>query len=649
MTESVEATSKAAFFASRDAAYFWRHSEGLLNADADADDLFTSWIDQSSARQPRKKRKLSAAVLPPQPKPLLFQGLTLVFVPSSRANAARRARMDKVASLGGTIISEDEYAQHKCDFVVCGRGLGVSEVLKRLGVEALQGCSTAVSETYTPECVAWGRILPIDGDFLVPGLEPSPVPAQAAEHSASQTSLQIKQPRPRHHSQTQTTTPEESPPTPLVQATAPHITRLRRQDRVLETPPKATERPTDALDQAIDHVRSSGSDHALVGPSASESDEDDLPAKTQNRNRQEVLQQHFQCAQAHRVNAPARECGAHENVAIIERLQAMLSVYGTSVREDDRWRVLGYRRAIVGLRTHPTPVRTYAEARAVSGVGDRIAQSIAEMVEDGFDNWRTHTFTHPQLDVLRHFLTVHGVGEHTAHKWVNQGLTTFDQVLARANPPPTSIQKLAILLHPDITRPIPRKQVTAHLGAITRICHEIDRHLVVTAVGSYRRGAEASGDIDVLLTRPGLEDASACREVLVKVVDGLRNWHGYLTHDLSSSRDCSRKWLGVARLGEKHEPKSGEISKVDGHPGMYRRLDLLVTQESAHGAALLYFTGSAIFNRSIRLLAKKKGFKLNDKGLFDLSTGIRLAATTEADIFTKLGIPYRSPSERCIT
>lgn len=48
------------------------------------------------------------------------------------------------------------------------------------------------------------------------------------------------------------------------------------------------------------------------------------------------------------------------------------------------------------------------------------------------------------------------------------------------------------------------------------------------------------------------------------------------------------------------------------------------------GAALLYFTGNDIFNRSMRLLASKKGYGLNQRGLFkDVMRGPRREKLTE--------------------
>ena len=62
------------------------------------------------------------------------------------------------------------------------------------------------------------------------------------------------------------------------------------------------------------------------------------------------------------------------------------------------------------------------------------------------------------------------------------------------------------------------------------------------------------------------------------------------------------KWHGASRVGPSTNP--------------WRRIDFLLVPWDEMGAALLYFTGNDIFNRSIRLLASKKGYRLNQRGLY---------------------------------
>ncbi|MBI2036901.1 MAG: DNA polymerase/3'-5' exonuclease PolX [Candidatus Liptonbacteria bacterium] len=72
--------------------------------------------------------------------------------------------------------------------------------------------------------------------------------------------------------------------------------------------------------------------------------------------------------------------------------------------------------------------------------------------------------------------------------------------------------------------------------------------------------------------------------------------------------------------------------------------DLRVVPERSFGAALLYFTGSKDHNVALRELAIKKGWKLNEYGLFKGAKAI--AGRTEEEIYTKLGLGYIEPELR---
>lgn len=119
---------------------------------------------------------------------------------------------------------------------------------------------------------------------------------------------------------------------------------------------------------------------------------------------------------------------------------------------------------------------------------------------------------------------------------------------------------------------------------------------------------------------------------------------GFLTDDLVSQEENGQqqKYLGVCQL-----PGPGR---------RHRRLDIIVVPYSEFACALLYFTGSAHFNRSMRALAKTKGMSLSEHALstavvrdtrgLKVGSGQVLPTPTEKDVFRLLGLPYREPAER---
>jgi DNA polymerase (family 10) len=76
------------------------------------------------------------------------------------------------------------------------------------------------------------------------------------------------------------------------------------------------------------------------------------------------------------------------------------------------------------------------------------------------------------------------------------------------------------------------------------------------------------------------------------------------------------------------------------------QVDLRLVSDYEYGSALLYFTGSKEHNIELRLMAKEKGWKLNEYGLFDEKTEKRLAGNTEDEVYHHLGLQFIPPELR---
>ena len=85
---------------------------------------------------------------------------------------------------------------------------------------------------------------------------------------------------------------------------------------------------------------------------------------------------------------------------------------------------------------------------------------------------------------------------------------------------------------------------------------------------------------------------------------------------------------------------------------VHRRIDIKVYLPEELPFALLYFTGSGYFNRSMRWWAKRKGLSLNDKGFFretnNPNSRVRGDFRDEADVFRHLNLAYVAPADRSI-
>merc|ERR1711918_174516 len=96
---------------------------------------------------------------------------------------------------------------------------------------------------------------------------------------------------------------------------------------------------------------------------------------------------------------------------------------------------------------------------------------------------------------------------------------------------------------------------------------------------------------------------------------------------------------------------------------LHRRLDIKAYPRDELPFAMLYFTGSDHFNRSMRWHAKKSGYTMSDHGLYPvirledhtraapgqtgkIVRGKAVPCSTEEDVFDALGLEYRLPEER---
>ncbi len=136
----------------------------------------------------------------------------------------------------------------------------------------------------------------------------------------------------------------------------------------------------------------------------------------------------------------------------------------------------------------------------------------------------------------------------------------------------------------------------------------------VEVAGSIRRGKESVGDLDILCTAPV---GPAAVEAFTKLPP-------------------------VERVLAAGQTKASVIVRT--RVGRELQADLRVVPAESFGAALLYFTGSKPHNIHLREMAIKRGWKLNEYGLFEGEKMI--AGKTEEQVYKKLGLSWMEPEIR---
>ena len=286
-----------------------------------------------------------------------------------------------------------------------------------------------------------------------------------------------------------------------------------------------------------------------------------------------------------------------------------------------------YTAAIEAIR--PLGAITKAEDVAgIKGVGDKIRLKVREIIETGKLKAAEEARASLPLDAYKTLKDVHGIGPAKAAQLIEKGITNMDQLRAASEADSkllTAAQKLGVKHYADSLLRIPRAEMTEHEYIIIP---GLDPQFEGTIVGSYRRGAASSGDIDVLLTLPDTMSAKDQGALFLHMIELFKEID-YIVDTLSSG---PTKFLGYCKL--------------EGKP--VRRLDLLMIPKSEYACAILYFTGSKEFNVAFRAYALEKGYTLNEHRLQATKEGVPAvpAFETEEDIFDFLGLEYIEPTMR---
>ena len=262
------------------------------------------------------------------------------------------------------------------------------------------------------------------------------------------------------------------------------------------------------------------------------------------------------------------------------------------------------------------------QLRGRPGIGSTIMEKLTEFMKTG----KIAKLEQYQANPVSIFSEIYGVGPKKAAELVAQGITTIAQL--RKNPQLlNATQKVGLQYYEDILERIPRQEIDEYNGVFHKVADGIP-DVQYEIVGSYRRMAASSGDIDVIITAHNASTFDQFLDTLIKM--------GVIEVVLSRGKS---KCLVIASLPSHRGRRGGFV---------YRRVDFLFTTRTEYPFSILYFTGSKGFNVVMRNRALSLGYSMNEHGLTVKGTGAPISQTfsNEQDIFAFLGMEYKRPEER---
>lgn len=290
------------------------------------------------------------------------------------------------------------------------------------------------------------------------------------------------------------------------------------------------------------------------------------------------------------------------------------------------FRVRAYRNGARTMRDLPESAAAIVESETrdlteLEGIGKDLADKIATLVKTG---------ALPQLDELRgqipaslrDLLRVPGLGPKKVaalHKELK--IDTLDELKAACESQKVRALKgfgakteQTILAGLQIAKQANERMCWAEADeyAQTLLAHlrtvpDVER---LECAGSYRRGRETVGDLDILAVAP----------------------------EPNALMDRLAAFDSVAAVLARGDTKM----TVRLQPGL--QVDLRVVPPESFGAALQYFTGSKQHNVVVRGLAKARGLKINEYGVF--RDDVYVAGRTEEELYAALDLPWFPPELR---
>jgi len=308
-----------------------------------------------------------------------------------------------------------------------------------------------------------------------------------------------------------------------------------------------------------------------------------------------------------------------EVAAMLNELADTMELLG-----EDRYRVASYRDAATHVEHYAEPIENMARDNRIAqihGIGKSIGGKIAEYLSTG----RLEVLEERRARVPPAALTlmrISGIGPKRAMLLARelQVHSVQDLQVALESGQVAALPRLGEKTASSILEELRRLDTRSRrlplaiaLPAVEQVVRELGGCGAVDAIapaGSIRRFRDSVGDIDILVT------SSEPRQIMAAFTSlGL-------VKQVLSAGDTRASILTHADL----------------------QIDLRVVPHASFGAALQYFTGSQQHNVKLREIAIRKGYKLNEYGLFEGEASI--AGADEQGIYAALGLAWIPPELR---
>lgn len=169
----------------------------------------------------------------------------------------------------------------------------------------------------------------------------------------------------------------------------------------------------------------------------------------------------------------------------------------------DKWRAYSFQKAVAKVKNFPDPIFYDTPLKSLE-LGEKTQLKVDEIIRLGKIDRLSHFQNDNRISTISSFSKIWGVGGKTASLWFDKfNLKSIDELKMAVNEGKIKLnsqQKIGLQFYEDLQYRIPRSEVSKIESYIKKVALKLNPHLRIVTCGSYRRGLETSGDVDILIS-----------------------------------------------------------------------------------------------------------------------------------------------------
>lgn len=327
-------------------------------------------------------------------------------------------------------------------------------------------------------------------------------------------------------------------------------------------------------------------------------------------------------------------------------IQVLCQMAQKTAVNGEHFKTKAYKKAQETIMNFGGNITKLEDIDGLPGIGKSILEKLGKVISENGENGENckngkngnQESNNPVKEDPAIVLTgVYGIGPKKAAQLVESGITTIAQLRKVQKEVLNDKQIIGLKYYEDVLERIPRSEIDQYNKVLNKTLTQTlstygfeKDDCRYEIVGSFRRGAVDSGDIDIIITSNTIQTFILWIDLLIK----------------------SKVILEVLSRGPS---KCLVMAQIPGS-SVVRRVDFLYCLPEEFAFSILYFTGSKEFNTVMRGRALKYDLTLNEHGFHHMVAGekgrkvkgpkLTKVFKDEKDIFDHLEMGWKEPQER---